>query len=129
MEGQKLNKILIMSDPYANLNTPVAVDMVILYQADLIDKFLKMPARTYFKTKSQMLLDYPNSIKVRSFEIIPDQTFEVETEIKEKEVAAIFVFADYLTPGQHRIRLPYEKNVAIHLLKETITTTELGAKK
>lgn len=94
----------------ANLNSPVAVDLVLVYDKKLVEELLAMPAADWFEKRNQFERDSMGKkrLEFRSWEWAPGQELETEVRYSRKGNAA-FLFARYLTPGDHRIRIdPYE---------------------
>src|ERR1043166_2314528 len=51
--------------PALNENAPVAVDLVVVYDAKVLDALLKLPAAEWFTKKQQFVKDYPNGLDVQ----------------------------------------------------------------
>lgn len=91
--------------PEANRNSPVAVELVITYQGKLLDELLKMPAGDWFRKREQFLRDHPQGVQTWRWEWVPGQ------EVSDLEIPygvgakAGVLFADYSTPGEHRVQI------------------------
>lgn len=89
----------------ANQGSAVAVDLLVVYDKRLLDKLLELPARAWFEQASQFERDFPQSFERTRWEWVPGQDVgRKEVEYRAGAKAAL-VFADYLVPGAHRLRL------------------------
>jgi type VI secretion system protein len=120
--------------PSANANNPIAVDLVQVPDKDLAKEIGKLTAADWFQKKEQYFLDYPRPDQLKvvdSREWIPGQSVSpititapgalpIALPIKIPVVApkspAMFVFANYFSPGPHRA----------NILPNKITTIQLG---
>lgn len=88
--------------PDANLQSPIAVELVVVYQKPLVDELRKLTARQWFERRADLRRDYPGGFDSWSWEWVPSQSvpsFQLRYEMGAK---AGIVFADYMTPGSHR---------------------------
>jgi type VI secretion system protein len=91
--------------PEANENTPLAVELIVVYENKIVDKLLEKTARDWFKGREQFLRDYPDGVKSWKWEWVPGQEvqpIEIAYGVGAKQVV---LFADYLTPGEHRAKI------------------------
>ena len=66
-----------------------------------------MPAAKWFASKDELLKTYPNALIIKSWELVPQQVLQLSEEaLGSPRVAGMVLFADYLTPGDHRAQLP-----------------------
>ncbi len=90
----------------ANMNTPLAVDLVLLRNDETLATVSTMPASKWFATRSDLLKSNPDGLRYVSMEVVPGQVLKVSAAtIGSERFSGAFVFADYLTPGEHRIRV------------------------
>lgn len=90
----------------ANLNSPVALDVVLLKDEASLTMVSGLPASKWFAARAELAKTFPQSLKYRSIEIAPGQTLRVPvSEFGSGRVTAVMIFADYLTPGEHRVRV------------------------
>jgi len=104
-------KILALDiSPKANLNHPIALDLVVIYNQSLFKDLLGISAEEWFKKRQQYKLDYPSVLQSWEWELVPGQVvpfFKLPSATR-KAVGAL-VFANYVPPGNHRARIdPYE---------------------
>jgi type VI secretion system protein len=118
----------IQSSPDANNFSPTAVDMVFVYDPGVIDLLQGLPAADWFARRRQFLLDFPDGLAVESWEIVPNTApilWEVPAEMFENEegddAVTAFIYADYLSPGEHRARLETRIGTRVDLGPDTFT--------
>jgi len=111
----------------ANGNAPVAVDLVAVKDAALLDALLKLPAAQWFAQRNQMRLDYPTGFTAWSWELVPGQTVP-ETDVSEGtgDAYGVLVFAAYRAPGDHRARVGALSDVTIALHRDGFVVSADG---
>jgi type VI secretion system protein len=90
----------------ANRNHPVAADLVVVRDPELLERLLGMSAREWFRQRDQIQRDFlpGKDLDVWSWEWVPGQRVpEQEIPLAAGAEGGI-VFADYRTPGAHRAR-------------------------
>lgn len=97
--------------PEANDRSPVPVELVVVYDAEVLPLLLELTARQWFAARGQLLLDHPTGLRSQMWELVPGQELPMQRlPVARKGAHAAFVYADYLGPGAHRIRIdPYER--------------------
>jgi type VI secretion system protein len=116
-------KVAAMVDPGANQNNPIAVELVVVYDKDLLQELLKLNARQWFQKREQVKKDHPDDEDFISWywEWVPGQ------EVLPKEISfgtgarGALVFADYVTGQDNRVRFDPHQDVRIHLQEEGFT--------
>ena len=109
----------LQTTPDLNQNRPIAVDLVMVYDAHLMQALQKLSAKQWMRSKQQFKRDYPLLLKLWEWEPVPGEVlpdFELPSSAT-KQAAGILVFADYDTPGLHRARLDPFDQVLIKLGK------------
>ena len=92
-----------------NGNTPVAVDVLVVYDKDLLKQLVELSARDWFQQREQILRDNPKRVNSWSWEWVPGQEVGQITLEFNLGSAGGLIFADYLVPGEHRLRFdPHE---------------------
>lgn len=87
----------------ANRNTPVAVDMVFVFDPILRDMLHNYSAAAWFAGRNELLNRNGEFIKVISERVHPGEYRVVpEFPAGSREAVAGFIFAQYVTPGAHR---------------------------
>ena len=101
----------VVADPDANRESPVPVDLVLLRAEPLVAVVAGLTARQWFDQRSQLLRDHPNDLDYRGWEFVPGQAVRFDDfPFESRNGVALFVFADYLSEGAHRVRVdPLER--------------------
>lgn len=121
----EIQSVSIYADPDANLNSATSVDLVLVYNKELLKTIGKMPAAKYFTSSRQLLLDNPTLLDVWRWELVPGQIVAGFVPDQDKGPAfGAYVFANYLTPGDHRIRVAPNGIVKIRLLRDDLRNLE-----
>lgn len=90
----------------ANQDSPIAVDLVYVFDPQLVPQLTQMTAHDWFDKKSQVRQAFPNGFNVTSIEVVPGQKGPVEAvSPKASQAVAAFVFANYASAGTHRARV------------------------
>ncbi len=103
----------------ANQNSPIPVDLIVVYDEKLMDQLLKMSSKEWFEQREQIKRDYieGTGLDYWGWEWVPGQRIPVqELPLKPKAKGGL-VFADYLVPGAHRSRVDPFKDITIRLLE------------
>jgi type VI secretion system protein len=103
--------------PTANQNQPVAVDVLLVRDKDLVKKLMTLSAAAWFDQRAQVERDYPDpkDLVVIHREWVPGQDIPCSNFTLNPKPRATILFANYFTKGDHRARLINGKSVAIHL--------------
>ncbi|MGP0170819.1 type VI secretion protein [Pseudomonas sp. NCHU5208] len=105
-EKIKLDSLVLDVAEGANDDTPIAVDFVLVTDADLFKLLSGVNARQWFSEREQYRRDYRQQFSIWSQELVPGQFREVrDFPFSGQEAAGLLVFAGYNTPGAHRLRL------------------------
>jgi type VI secretion system protein len=89
-----------------NNDSPVAVDVVLVSDDAMLARLADLPASKWFAGRADLANTFPKSLRYRSWEIVPGQRLEVPGDMfAGPRVAGAFVFANYQTPGAHRVRI------------------------
>jgi type VI secretion system protein len=90
----------------ANQDSPIAVDIVYVYDPQLVPQLTKMTAHDWFQKRSAVRQAFPTGFDVTSIEVVPGQKGPVEqVQPKASQAIAAFVFANYASEGTHRARV------------------------
>lgn len=101
----RLDGVSIQAAGRANDFAPVAVDVVLVQDAKLVDELLKLNASDWFGRKEQILRDHPQGVSTHSWEVVPGQVLAERLPPGPPSWTGL-VFARYGSPGSHRLRLP-----------------------
>jgi type VI secretion system protein len=109
--------------PNANMNNPVAVEFVIVYDEKLMETLAKTAAKDWFMNRAQFRQDNQKGFDSWYWEWIPGQQVKDEPIPLKSGAKANFVFANYVTPGDNRAKTDPNKNVTITLSEKSFTAT------
>jgi type VI secretion system protein len=119
MPELSIETVSIYAEPEANHNSAIAVDLVLVYNADLLKTIGKMSAAKYFAASRQLLLDNPSLLDIWRWELVPGQMVSGFMPDHDKgDAYGGYVFANYLTPGDHRTKVGPDGVVNILLLRD-----------
>lgn len=111
----------------ANRNNPVAVALVLVYDDALMETLQAMTARGWFEQVEQIKLDFPEHVAFDhwAWEWVPGQGVPVlHVPLKDRPQKAV-IFANYLSPGDHRARVDARRDIAVQLQEDGFTVTDL----
>lgn len=111
-----LDEVKIHALHNANDNDAIAIDVVLILKERCDSQVSQLSASDWFSERAQILRDHPNCIAVKSWELVPDQSADVD--IDEDPVTA-YVFARYSSKGDHRIQIANNFDTIHILLKQT----------
>jgi len=121
MPELSIDTVSIYAEPDANQNSAIAVDLVLVYNQELLKTFGQMSAAKYFASSKQLLLDNPSLLDVWHWELVPGQIVEDFSPPQDKgDAYGAYVFANYLTPGDHRVRVAPNGVIKILLLRDDL---------
>lgn len=106
----------------ANDNSPVAVDLLLVHDEERLKSLLALSARDWFAKREQIHRDNPEApgFEVWSWEWVPGQTIsELELPLNPDAVGGI-LFANYFSPGEHRVGFPANRDIEVRLLKNDV---------
>jgi type VI secretion system protein len=109
-----------------NSDNPLPVDVVWVYDEELLKELLKLSAKNWFEKKEQFKRDFPSdkAFEVWPWEWTPGQKVTVQKiPIKAKSKGGI-IFANYLTDGDHRARVDPAEDFQINFSEESFSVTE-----
>ena|SRR6476661_2636130 len=114
------------ADPKINQDSPVPVELVVVYDKDLLAKLAGMTARDWFQNREQTRKDHPGEDDFVSiaWEIVPGQSMPPQTLSFASGARGGLVFADYFSDGAHRARVDPHQNLRIHLQAEDVAVEQ-----
>jgi type VI secretion system protein len=122
-----LTTVNISLDKDANRDSATAIDVLMIYDRDLTRAILKMRAKDYFASSQQIRRDYPDMVDVIHYELTPGQAIRgVVLPLRSTAPFAALVFADYATPGTHRIRVGTYPEINVRLRRNDFCIIEQG---
>jgi type VI secretion system protein len=104
----------------ANQNQPVAVDVLLVRDKDLIKKLMTLTAADWFEKRAQFMRDYPDpkDLTVYHHEWVPNQKIPCSSLALKPMPRVMIVFANYFSKGDHRARLPNGNSATIRLMDD-----------
>ncbi len=111
-----LERATIVGEMGMNRDTATAVDIVLVYDPELLKQVITLTANDYFLKKNQLMKDNPNLINAVSFEMVPGQVIpDTAITLSKLNAEGAIIFANYTTPGDHRRVLGRQQTVLIRL--------------
>lgn len=114
------------ADPKINQDSPVPVELVVVYDKELLAKLAGMTARDWFQNREQTRKDHPGDEDFVSmgWEIVPGQSMPAQTLSFASGARGGLVFADYFADGAHRARVDPHQNLRIHLQADDVAVEQ-----
>lgn len=112
----KVQLITIDADRNANMGSPVAVDIISVYDDQVSRTLESTTASDWFTLKKTYIGQYEGNIFVTGREIAPGSQIQIEyTTERDQTPVATFIFASYDSPGEHRVKVEKFKPLIIRL--------------
>ena len=90
----------------SNRDFPVAVDIVLVMDEALARKISTMKAADWFAGRAGLIKANPGDLDIESLELVPGATITLPGKrFSEKRVFLAVIVADYLTAGEHNVRI------------------------
>jgi len=111
-----IKEVTLEVERNANGNAPVSVDFVATSDTGLAQSLRGLTASQWFTQREQFQRDNPGRLSIWSLEVVPDQ-FASFSDIPLHDVKApyVLIYANYSTPGAHRLLITTEKSVWLKL--------------
>ena len=111
----------------ANLNSPVPIAVVAATDQKLFEKILAMNAKQWFEQRDQLRRDYPGGVAFTEWEweFVPGQAPPLTVIEVDGRSAGAVIFANYRTPGDHRLRIGPQRKLRIELGDDDFAVTPL----
>lgn len=122
-----VENVSILLDADANENSATSVDLLMIYDKGLLKSVMSMNSRKYYANLNQIKRDYPELVDIFHWELTPGQfIYNYPITMRSDTPFGAVVFADYFTPGDHRIRIGSEENIHIQLKRLDFCVIEQG---
>lgn len=108
-------------DPGINQNLPIAVDVVVVYDADLLAKLRTTSASSWFERRAQFQRDYPEGFVSLYREWVPGQDVGSEELSFSTGARWGLVFANYQNNKENRLLFDPHLDIKVHLSESTFT--------
>jgi type VI secretion system protein len=111
----------------ANLNSPVPLAVVAASDHKLFEKILAMNAKQWFDQRDQLRRDYPggDAFTEWEWEFVPGQAPPLTVIEVDGRSAGAVIFANYRTPGDHRLRIGPQRKLRIELGDDDFSVSAL----
>lgn len=115
--GGRQVRVSVVNTERANLNNPVALDFLLVFNEKTETEAGKLTARQWFEKKSQFKRDHivNEDYLLFEYEFVPGDPVPVIEIPYTVSGRSLLVYADYYTPGEHRVRLNPQKDATITL--------------
>jgi len=120
--GKKIHVKVDISEN-ANNNSPIALDVLLVYDEALLAELIKMPSKEWFEKREQIKRDYPEGtgLDYWGWEWVPGQKVPVQSLPLKPKAKGGIIFANYFCPGEHRFSIDPFKDFIIRLQEESFT--------
>jgi type VI secretion system protein len=106
----------VQVSPKANHDAAVALDIVYVFDPQLLTQLQGLGAKDWFHQRDELRALHPTDLIVSSYELVPGQSGPIERVLgKNKNAIGLFAFANYQDDGAHRARLDRFKRVLLSL--------------
>ena len=130
----ELEEITLAAEDDANSFSPTAVDVVLVFDEAVVNRLQGLTAANWFAARDQINRDFPDGLFVRSWEVVPDTVQtpwilgdEALENAEGDDAIAGFIFADLLSPGDHRARLDRGSGLRITVGRDDFALTPYEA--
>jgi len=100
------DRVSLTTTAGSNKDFPVAVDIVLVMDEALARKIAVMKASDWFALRAGLIKANPGDLDIESLELVPSATITLPGKrFAEKRVFLAVIMADYLTSGEHNVRV------------------------
>ena len=118
-------KMVVTVSENLNQSSPVAVDLVVIYDKALLEQIQALSARDWFRQREQWARDFPKGFDLWSWEWVPEQQIPDQTLSFRLGTSGAFLFADYLEPGAHRQAVDIHEHFYLDLRDSSFSVSPL----
>ena len=114
--GEKLywKSLDILIGENANMDYPIAIDVVLIKNDTLLKKILELDSNKWFEQKNTLLKTFSDDIVIRSWELAPGDGVAVANEFfKDERVSGALVFAKYFNDGDYKARIDNLEGIVV----------------
>ncbi|EGG93677.1 hypothetical protein IMCC1989_936 [gamma proteobacterium IMCC1989] len=125
-----LSSIALESTADSNMDTPVAIDLLFIYDSSVTPLLIELNGPEWFTKKPSLTKRYDKEIDVVSLEVVPLSLIKKITLPKaHKNAKNILMFTNYRTSdGQYVAELSHFKQLKIRLLNTRYELLQEGGK-
>ena len=107
--------IEVIVHPKLNLDSPVAVELLLFQDKKLIPEVEDLEAADWFRFREQFYRDHKKGVMSYLWEWVPGQQVEpIVAKIKSGTKVG-FIFASYISPGSHREQIDPREHFTLRL--------------
>jgi type VI secretion system protein len=110
----------------ANENSPVAVELLVISNEQVLNEALKLTAQKWFEGRDEFRHDHPEGYVSWSWEWVPGQQVEQQKLSFGVGARAGLLFADYGSAGNHRQRFDPHQSILLRLDERDFTVEPRG---
>ncbi len=117
--------ISVLTTSETNQNSAVAIDFIAVYNESIARGLQKLNAAEWFNGKEQFIRDYTSGedYDIWHYEFAAlAQRHDIKIK-PQRKLSAIYIFADYLSPGKHRYRFTKIEEMMIILAAKDFRVT------
>ena len=126
LAGKKV-RVEVQVAQHVNRDSAVAVDVLYVYDDELLKTLLAKPASAWFAEREQFRRDHEGAkaYELWQWEWVPGQSVGMKRLPLRPGARAGIVFAGYHAPGEHRARFDPHRGLAIRLGEEEMSVSTL----
>lgn len=122
-----IETISILLDADANDKSATSVDLLMVYDKGLLKSLMSMNSKKYYANLNQIKRDYPELVDIFHWELTPGQAINnYPISMRPDTPFGAVLFADYFSPGDHRIRVGGAENLHVQLKRLDFCVIEQG---
>ncbi len=122
-----LKEVNLSLDSDANSNSATAIDLLIVYDPDLLKVLLGLEAKDYYSIVKQVKQDYPELADILHWELTPGQVIKnYPINLRSDDPQGVVMFANYYAPGPQRVRIGSSKIIHVHFKANDFCVIEQG---
>lgn len=118
----------VLTDPGINRDSPVQVELLVVYDDNLLEQISALSAKDWFDQREGILRNYTaeESYTERRWELVPGQPPFQEEISFSAGARKVLVFANYSTPGNHRYLTDPHEDLFIYLQDADVCVRSLS---
>jgi type VI secretion system protein len=116
--------ITLVTQPDTNADRAIAVDLVFVTDDLPAKEISRLSASDYFARRAQLLMDFPEAVQIRSWELAPGQLVKQADTNPPCNLVGTYIFAGYATQGDHRAAVGKVSSLLVRLGAKELTVTQ-----
>ncbi len=124
--ANQVQAITLLCSDTMNDDTPMAVDVLFVYNDILANQLLGQTASQWFAAKAQYRLKYGTDMDIVAMELVPNLSYvKVQLPAKARLAVKVILFANYMTPsGQYPVDLSTFQAPTVSLEQKEVLFSE-----